>query len=56
MTVKKSWDFEVENINLIPLEYIKREIKGTAVREAIKNGVREIPGVRIFEKETLAVG
>lgn len=41
------WEFEVVNIDKIPREYLV--LDKIKVRQAIKMGVREIPGLRIFE-------
>lgn len=43
-----TWDFEVVDIVLVPARYI--EINAQAVRNAIRAGVREIPGIKIVEK------
>ena len=50
---RKSWTFDENEIdlNLIPREYLKLdEVK---VNGAIKAGMREIAGLKIFEKETI---
>jgi hypothetical protein len=33
----------------VPAEYL--EIKATAVNQAVRAGIRQIPGIRIFETE-----
>lgn len=52
-TVRRDWDFEVTDLGLVPTEYLL--INGPAVRKAIDRGVRDIPGIRVFQRETLAV-
>ena len=50
----KFWDFEIQDTNLIPRKYTK--VDESAIRQAVKSGgVREIPGVRIFENERPSV-
>ncbi len=52
-TVRKIWDFEIENEAEIPREYLV--VDSVKIRQAIKDGVREIHGIKIFQKETLSV-
>lgn len=52
-SLKTKVDFEVEDINAIPREYLM--VHEPTVRAAIKRGVRVIPGLRIFEKKIAAV-
>lgn len=52
-TARRDWDFEVTDLAQVPAEYLL--INGPAVRDAIRRGVRDIPGVRIYQKETLVV-
>lgn len=50
---RKQWTFDEEAVDLasVPREFLKLdEVK---VREAIASGVREISGVKIYEKETI---
>jgi hypothetical protein len=52
--VRRSWSFEVVNLDRVPREYLSLDV--TVVREAItRDGVREIPGLRIFQAEALRV-
>ena len=46
----KEWKFEVTDEDSVPREYLMVDDK--AIRQAVKMGVREIPGVKIFEKVT----
>lgn len=52
-TVRMIWDFEIENIEKVPTEFLT--INSAAVREAIKAGRREIPGLKIFQKTSIAI-
>jgi hypothetical protein len=53
-TVRKVWTFEVENINKVPAVYLLLDPK--AVNGAIREGVREIKGLRIFQRSILSGG
>lgn len=50
-TFKKVTDFEVTDPTQIPREYM--QVNVPAIRKAVKSGVKNIPGVRIFETETV---
>ena len=52
-TVRKEWTFTVLNLDMVPNEY--KVLSDTKVREAIRHGVRAIPGLEIFQEEKLAV-
>ncbi len=45
---RKVWSFEIVDGDKVPREYLI--IESQKIRDAIKMGVREIPGVRIFEE------
>jgi hypothetical protein len=45
--VRKTWAFEIEDPTKVPAEYLM--VDERKVREAVKQGIREIPGVRIYE-------
>jgi len=52
--VTRSWSFEVIDLDEVPRSYLALDAE--RVRAAItKEGVREIPGLRIFEREELRV-
>lgn len=53
LQVSKPWDFEVEDVGAVPKEYLT--VDEAKVRSAIKAGIRDIPGVRIFQRTQLAV-
>jgi len=52
-TVKKVWTGELVDIGQVPKEYLL--LDQVKVNQAIRAGAREIPGLRIFEKETIAI-
>lgn len=45
---RKVWTFRVIDPSLVPREYLV--VSDTRVRDAIKGGIREIPGIEIFEE------
>lgn len=47
------WTFEVVDINAVPREYLV--LDETAVRRAIQAGIREIPGLKIYQKPLLYI-
>lgn len=49
--VRKVWSFELIDKSSVPLQFLTLDDK--EVHAAIRSGVRDIPGVRIFEKETI---
>jgi len=49
ITTKTVWEFEVLDEREIPREYMTVDV--AAVEKAIKNGVREVPGVRVYSRE-----
>jgi len=51
--VAKRWTFEVVDVNKVPREYLV--LDRTAVNKAIRDGVREIAGLNIFQVEGLRV-
>ena len=52
--VTRSWTFEVVDLDRVPREYMSLDVE--VVRETIaRDGVREIPGLRIFQAESLRV-
>ncbi len=54
VTAYKRWTFEVTDIAKVPREYL--EVNEGEIRRAVNSGLRNIPGVRIFETETLRAG
>jgi len=51
--VRKVWDFEIENPSAVPAEFM--QVNEKAVREAVRKGVREIPGIKIFQKTVTVI-
>lgn len=54
VTTQRPWVFEVEDAGAVPREYLLVDEK--AIRKAVQAGARNIPGVRIYQTERLAVG
>jgi len=52
-SVKRVWTFRLVNLDMVPTEYVT--LDEGRVREALRQGVREIPGLEIFQDEQLAV-
>ena len=48
--VQKRWTYEIEDSSIIPRDYMV--VDGPAITRAIRDGVRDIPGDKIFQKET----
>ncbi len=51
--VRKVWKFEVQVPTEVPREYLM--VNEVMIRSAVSNGIREIPGVRIYEDEVMAI-
>lgn len=52
-SVSMVWDFEVTDKSSLPLEYLK--VDEVAIRNAVRNGERNIPGVKIYQKPQLSL-
>lgn len=52
-TVRKVWASEIVDITLIPKEFIVAD--QVKINQAVRAGIREIPGVRIFQKEEMVI-
>jgi len=52
-TTQKRWVFEVVDITKVPSEFLV--VDSAEVNNSIADGVREIAGLKIFQKETLSV-
>ena len=53
MSAKKIWKFELTDGTQVPREFMM--VNETAIRRAIMDGVREIPGVRIYQEESISI-
>ena len=51
---KKLWKFEIEDAEKVPRAYLC--VDERAVRDAIMKGERSIPGVRIYQETSIAIG
>jgi hypothetical protein len=49
----KTWTFEIDNLDLVPREYLL--VDEVKIREAVREGVRTIPGVKIYQKEGISL-
>lgn len=47
MATKKVWKFEIEDVNKVPARYLM--VNESAIKAAIDNGARDIPGVKIYK-------
>jgi hypothetical protein len=52
-TIRRVWDFEIVDEMAVPREYLA--VDERKIGAVVKAGIRNIPGVYIFEKEELAV-
>lgn len=50
---QKKWEFNIDDSSLIPREYMI--VDDRKIKEAISNGIRNIPGVDIYEKHELVM-
>ena len=48
--VQKRWTYEIEDEASVPRQYMV--VDGPAITAAVRAGVRDIPGVKIYQKET----
>lgn len=53
VSTMKIWAYEIEDIAKVPIDFMM--LDSGAVMRTIRQGVREIPGLRIFQKETIQV-
>lgn len=52
-TLRVDWTFEIVDAKKVPPPYTMPDER--AIGQAVKSGVRTIPGVRIFERKTMSV-
>lgn len=50
---RKEWTFEITDVALVPREFMLVDEK--AIRAQVKAGIRQIPGVRIFEDSNIVL-
>lgn len=53
LTKVKKWVWELEDEQSIPREYLTLDEK--KIDEAVKQGIRNIPGIKVFEKEQITM-
>ena len=53
VSTMKVWTYEILDIGKVPIDFMV--LDSVAVIRAIRQGVRDIPGLRIFQKETIQV-
>lgn len=53
MSAKKIWKFRLVNGDEVPREYMM--VNETAIRRAIADGIHEIPGVEIYQEESISI-
>lgn len=58
-SLRTFWTFEIEDIHAVPLETLRRHFTPDAIEKAVRayvrDGGRELPGVRIFETQETRV-
>jgi hypothetical protein len=47
--IRKDWTFDLINISQVPREYLT--LDESKVKQAIRNGTKEIPGLKVYQKE-----
>lgn len=52
-TVRSVWSFRLVDLSKVPVEFI--QLNETAVRQAIKNGARNIEGLEIYQQSQVAI-
>lgn len=52
-TVRKDWTFEIIDVNKIPRKFLMPD--EVNIRKAVRNGVRKIAGINIYEKEIVSI-
>jgi len=50
---KKRWQFEVVDIEKVPKQFL--DVNSPAVNAEIRGGIREIPGLRIYQSSEIAI-
>ena len=50
------WDFEILDLEKVPTQYLKREVNRAMVLAAARGGLKDIPGLRLFQKTDIRAG
>ncbi len=53
LSFREVWKFEVTDAKKVPRDYL--EISDTLIRNAVKAGIREIPGIKIYSEKVAAL-
>lgn len=53
---RKTWKCDLVDINLVPKEFLTITLNNALVLSAARNGVTDIPGVKIYQETTIAFG
>lgn len=53
---RKTWKCEVENVDLVPKEFLIVTLNSAAVLAAARAGVTKIVGVRLWQETSIAIG
>jgi len=51
ISTQKHWTFEITDISAVPIQYM--QVNDVSERKAIRDGVREIAGIRIFQQDRI---
>ena len=51
-SIRRNWTWQLDDARLLPREYLIPDEK--AINGAIRDGAREIPGLRIFQRESIS--
>jgi len=51
---REVWKWEVEDLNQVPDAYVQRLVDPVKVDMAVKNGARNIPGIRVYSEVEMA--
>jgi len=52
--IRLTWTYDIEDETKVPREYL--EVNRPSITAAVRSGVRDIPGVKIYQKETPVFG
>lgn len=54
--IRKTWKCELIDMNLVPMDYVIKTLNEKAVLAMARAGKTDIPGVRVWQETSLAVG